>query len=449
MERIPPEIKEFFEAFHGQSLLIKGKPGTGKTILALEILRELCEERNGLYISARMEPQRLYTFSPWIRDFIPERNIINATLSRLRRSLKLDTDLITPRTFDYGSMLEFFKAIYEDAEDMDNPMIIFDSWDGVLSHLNLKEEASQLTQGICDFCRDIETHIIFVTEQEEQTDMDFIVDGVVTLHRSWVSGGAILKDSSENLLVREMEINKLRGLPIRQSKYLFTLHEGRFRFFSPYIEDLSVEAEPVQDVDERHLSSGIHDLNGVIGGFLKGGFNLWELGYRVNKRYDQMLLQVCTNFIRKGCGIVGILPSGSILQKKTYNNLRVYQIETDDVNVETSSFLAVMRQVFEKARKPILVVISLDELENTFDSNDIVRFLGNIAKISEETPMVSSVLYLVKSGAGVSKVATHTVDTHIVLMDLDGALVLYGVRPIKGVYAVTSDEKGIHLTPIM
>ena len=112
MDRIPPEIKEFFKAFPGQSLLIKGKPGTGKTILALEILRELCEERNGLYISTRMEPQRLYTFSPWIKEFIPERNLINATQSRLRRSLGGEMGAV--RTFDYGSMLNFFKTIYED-----------------------------------------------------------------------------------------------------------------------------------------------------------------------------------------------------------------------------------------------------------------------------------------------------------------------------------------------
>ncbi|HDJ04424.1 MAG TPA: hypothetical protein ENF85_00335, partial [Candidatus Bathyarchaeota archaeon] len=145
-DRIPPEIISFFEAFPGQSLLVKGRPGTGKTILALEILRAICEKGNGLYISTRMEPRRLYVTSPWIRDFIPERNIINATQSKVRRSLGLEAHHPgRTRPIDYNTILQFFRVIYEEAEDMDNPMIIFDSWDGVLSHLNMEAEAAALT----------------------------------------------------------------------------------------------------------------------------------------------------------------------------------------------------------------------------------------------------------------------------------------------------------------
>ncbi|WP_461458399.1 gas vesicle protein GvpD P-loop domain-containing protein, partial [Methanothrix sp.] len=48
---IPKEVKEFFHIDKGQTLLIKGMPGTGKTTLALEIMSSLCEERNGIYIS--------------------------------------------------------------------------------------------------------------------------------------------------------------------------------------------------------------------------------------------------------------------------------------------------------------------------------------------------------------------------------------------------------------
>jgi len=44
-----PEILRFFQMFPGQTLLIEGRPGTGKTILSLEILRE-----NGLYVSTRV-----------------------------------------------------------------------------------------------------------------------------------------------------------------------------------------------------------------------------------------------------------------------------------------------------------------------------------------------------------------------------------------------------------
>jgi len=40
---IPKEIRDFFHIDKGQTLLIKGMPGTGKTTLALEIMSSLCE----------------------------------------------------------------------------------------------------------------------------------------------------------------------------------------------------------------------------------------------------------------------------------------------------------------------------------------------------------------------------------------------------------------------
>jgi len=62
---IPSEIKEFFSIEEGQTLLIKGLPGTGKTTLALEIINALCEKKNGMYISTRIDiPSAYMTPSP-------------------------------------------------------------------------------------------------------------------------------------------------------------------------------------------------------------------------------------------------------------------------------------------------------------------------------------------------------------------------------------------------
>jgi KaiC/GvpD/RAD55 family RecA-like ATPase len=76
---IPTEIADFFRAEKGQTLLIKGLPGTGKTTLALEIMNSLCEKGNGMYVSMRIDPQRLYATHPWIKDVLPPNNCINAT----------------------------------------------------------------------------------------------------------------------------------------------------------------------------------------------------------------------------------------------------------------------------------------------------------------------------------------------------------------------------------
>lgn len=138
---LPKEIREFFQIEGGQTLLIKGLPGTGKTTLALEIMNSLCQEHSGLYISTRIDPRRLYATNPWVEEFVPPRNVINATQTRLLESLKaMGGDLS-----NYYAVLNFFKVFFEEAEDMDDPMIIIDSWDAVLnytSHLLGDDHAS-------------------------------------------------------------------------------------------------------------------------------------------------------------------------------------------------------------------------------------------------------------------------------------------------------------------
>jgi len=449
-ERVPPEIKNFFNFLPGQSLLIKGNAGTGKTILALEILREICDKGNGVYISTRMEPRRLYEFSPWIKDFIPEQNVINGTQSRLASKLKLDED--KSRTFDYGKALDFFKTLFENTEEMENPVIVFDSWDGVLAHLHLEKEAARLTQGICDFCRDMEIHVIFVTEQKRQTTLDYIVDCVVTLHRSRLGKSSFYRTDNEHVemrRIREIEINKTRGLLIKQPQYLFTLHEGRFRFFSPYKENLSVRTKPLPDKSEKLASTGIRELDEIMGGFPVGSFNLWEIGYGVNKCYEQMLLQVCMNMLEKNRGVIGIPPMGSFLMKKELENLLVHIPETNDVNIEISTFLSILQGNREKTGNPSFAIISVDSLENAFGSTKTVKFMDNIAKVSKETELLFSVLYLMRSESEISKIVTNAVDSHLMFQEADGALVLYGVRPVTGLFSVASEDERVRLIPIV
>jgi len=451
MERIPREIVEFFEAYPGQSFVIKGRPGTGKTILALEILREVCDRGNGLYLTTRVEPKRLYDLFPWIRDFIPEQNMIDATQAKIRRVLGVEGGGL--KAPDYDVVLSFFRSVYEDATEMENPMIVIDSWNGILAHLGLERFMAPLTQGICEFCRDTETHVIFVVEQDTPTSIDYAVDGMVTLYRPWMGSPEAYTQGSEEIVerrrIREIEINKLRGFPIRQSRYLFTLHEGRFRFFPPYMEDLSITPKPIPDISEACMSTGIRDLDDILGGLPSGSFHLWEVRYGVGKRYDQMLLQVCLNASANGRGIVGIPPLRSSVLERGIQNLRTYHPKTYDVSVEVSSFTSVIQDAYERTKKPAFIFISLDELGNVFSLNNAMKFLGSIADISGETEMIASVLLIGQYGSEIAKAVAPTVDSHIVLSDVNGALTLHGVRPPTGLYGVTSSGEGIQLTPIV
>jgi hypothetical protein len=155
------------------------------------------------------------------------------------------------------------------------------------------------------------------------------------------------------------------------------------------------------------------------------------------------------NTVANGGGVVGVPPIGSSIAKMNVENIVMYYLETEDVNVETASFLSVVRNLQEKVEKPILTFISLDTLERTFGPKGALNLLENVLKISEETRLISSILYIAGSEASILKVVANSADIHLVFRDVDGALVLYGVRPVTCLYGVTTDEKGVHLTPVV
>src|SRR5208282_2415453 len=56
-------LEEFLRT-GGNTLLIKGEAGTGKTTLALQLLKGLSGDGNGVYISARVSERKLHRHSP-------------------------------------------------------------------------------------------------------------------------------------------------------------------------------------------------------------------------------------------------------------------------------------------------------------------------------------------------------------------------------------------------
>src|SRR2546427_10937146 len=66
-ERIPRELADFLRRAT-YSLLIKGSSGTGKTILALSILRALKVTKGFLYVSTRTSPVELLQSYTWIGE---------------------------------------------------------------------------------------------------------------------------------------------------------------------------------------------------------------------------------------------------------------------------------------------------------------------------------------------------------------------------------------------
>src|SRR6476620_5967591 len=65
---LPNEILKFVKN-DSYSLLVKGKPGTGKTTFALTLMDNLNHDSNYFYISTRLSLKQLLLYYPWVEKF--------------------------------------------------------------------------------------------------------------------------------------------------------------------------------------------------------------------------------------------------------------------------------------------------------------------------------------------------------------------------------------------
>ncbi|MDQ4073965.1 MAG: hypothetical protein M3162_06635, partial [Thermoproteota archaeon] len=71
---LPKELLRFVEN-NSYSLLVKGKPGTGKTTFALTLMDNLRADGNYFFISTRLSVKQLYFYYPWINKFSSNYNV--------------------------------------------------------------------------------------------------------------------------------------------------------------------------------------------------------------------------------------------------------------------------------------------------------------------------------------------------------------------------------------
>ncbi len=209
---LPWELLKFVKN-DSYSLLIKGKPGTGKTTFALTLLDNLNDDSNYFYISTRLSLKQLSFYYPWVKKFFPKDE--NKSGYRFE-----DARLDEPESL--------FERITNQLMDVKSPVIIIDTWDTIASFMD--RESRLNNERVLQIWRErAGAKLIFLTETFDLGILDSIVDGVITLDTS-------VLNSTNN---RQMTINKLRGLPIRCSSYSYSLYDGVF-YTSDLIMDLNL-----------------------------------------------------------------------------------------------------------------------------------------------------------------------------------------------------------------
>ena len=310
----------------GHSLIVKGDAGTGKTTLALQIIEELSGEQPDYYLSTRVSDEALFRQFPWARDRAKRDNILTAGKSFLKRTKdpvreespaihqvtmqaakdllralnQMENNPVVVRTelhklegqvesgemsaeeegrfmgeisdeeitLDLGIMLPEIEVAYDLAESNlpKKTLMVVDSIDALSERYGIV--ASRIINMLQkDLVENSGTNIIYTLEKAGKTNLDYLGDGVIQ----------VLSEDRGGRRIRQIVIEKLRGQPVEEWKYFFTLVGGRLTVFEPTwvrIPEQMKRHVPVNDPTNRIVSSGNKYIDDYFGGFPKGSLVL-------------------------------------------------------------------------------------------------------------------------------------------------------------------------------
>lgn len=424
----------------GHTLLIKGEPGCGKTTLALRIMEEF-GDGNGIYISSRVSETKLYTQISYAGKLLSGGKFVDVRLDTLESIIR--------RTLELRG-------------DNRDVLVVLDTWDGLAKELDDKTRI-KTEKTLIALADGSNARFIFVSEEPTKTTMDYLVDGIVELLRTEESGR----------IIREIVVHKLRGTPIEQHRYLFSLVGGKFNHVPPYVEpDYAKSKTPKlkKDPDPDTYSYG-SILDEVFGGIPKG--TTLTIEYSENVPYSAIRLitiPLAINFLNMGrsCLYIPLLEANpkqvvdifkphvstealtqrlrvaSAPRQGNKNDEPFFQIERKPV---ADSHLDVSRVVEELKSKSkdgkALVVDGISLLENMF-SSDIERLVESLADrvIRTQRDGDLTVFMLPSRSRLLSQVLSMT-QTHIKLWIKDRSVIMAGEKPITDTYTIWPDDNPI------
>jgi KaiC/GvpD/RAD55 family RecA-like ATPase len=485
--RISPEIRAALSKGTVFSLLIKGEPGTGKTMLAFEILDEL-GGKNAIYLSTRVSRPALFEQFPWLKGR-PGFNVIDATkliispaaVDKLRDYLPNEAYVKYKAKIeavkDFSRVSPLLDVLYDKLVDVEKPAtLVIDSWDAIPNDerdmvIELLEAA--ITNLEQNYSPRYKLNLILISETAGTTPLDYVVDGIIVLTRI----------SIDYRRAREILLKKLRGVRIDQHKYGFTLDGGRFRYFPPFERRKVEKPRRVEIVPNTatYLSTGCVELDSILDrGLSMGSTAIVEYEDDLSLLgYQSIIAHLIINSIqqRNHCVIIpssgwderrlrrGILPF--VKEEDYLKYLTVFEIRRkkkevrENVKVIEGLSMAedfpLFTDYIAKLTHPVIVIIGTDLLEYQYR----LKTLGNLEEaleifaywIMELSEAGDVAVFAMPTGGALGWGLGHMVTTHFKLVVHDRSVLLYCNRPDTKLHCleniITEDALKLQLTPFV
>ena len=498
----PHEILSFMASPGGHSLILRGMAGTGKTTMALQIIEEMAHVQQSYYMSTRVSDQSLFNQFPWLKEKIREGEILKAR-KRLRKKAEtgMDMDKIllglaqikdelkperksAPRrelsklegnieageetiatpagkgeiVVTVGSLMPEIEMAYDivDRALPDRTLVIIDSIDALSEKYGV-HSAKIMNALQRDLVEGVGTNVVYILETPDPL-LDYLGDGVIYLSQ--------MRQGEKR--IRVLDILKLRGCKIDQPQYVYTLLGGRVRTFE-YWRYAKPETQtpftPPEETPTKLISTGMADLDSMIGGGLRrGSLILMELGRGVPIASTASVeASMISSFALSGRGviwiptkktsaqdareeIVGFLSSDQfdkhvrILEPHAATDAtREYTMSLEGEDISVDMKWQNIQYALKETEQPYLTVAGFDTLESIYGGNvldgmmDYLSALVNAGGIflAIATPSAKSLNKLIDLA-----------HTHISMDKISGVTIISGEEPFTYPYALTPPDPG-------
>jgi len=436
------EVESALKLMVGYTVLLKGAPGTGKTTYAMTLLERLCQgEAKGAYISTRIDPTALYNQFPDLESRVPVKNVIDATQSEFSEA---ESQVV------YEDLTSFLRSVYSVVAEEDVTILIIDSWDAVSFQVGKKnQDLEKLETSMLDISRKTKTHLILISEYTGEERLDYLVDGILRLE----------KEQIDDRVVRKVFIDKMRGFQVPRSNYPYTLEGGKFTHFVTPGSGLGSGRHRVikkEELPPGYYSTGMEDLDRIIGGYPEGGFVLLEIADdSISWSYRSVLFHTIAEFLLNDRGVIYLPEDGSysssvkkllgdyvsedVLDKNLWMPTISESKDTGLIHLkgETESlkeYLTKHLEAYKGQKKPVLHVLGLTRL-NAYSEDDIRGTLSEMVSWVRTTKDV--LIGVLKPSAKLKNELCEMADVHLRFIPINGTLNIYGIKPHTALYNIS------------
>lgn len=466
--KIPEELVNFLRQ-ETYTLIIKGQAGTGKTTLALTILRELQIKSNCLYISTRISPEQLFQYHPWLENTFE--NPKKTKLTDGANSGDGSLVFVDARLDEPGSL---FERVTNELMDVKAPTIIIDTWDAIEFFLD-KEALMNNARVLQTWRERAGAKLIFVTETPEDTTFDFLADGVVELKQQ-------LHDDRK---VREIFMSKLRGVRINRPSYIFSLNDGVFRSYSQYMpkefDGITISKNQLNfasSITDSYIPSGYEELDEILGGgFPSKGTILLEIDTHVSAQVVLAFLnKIISGFMYRGNPVLfqpfegmetehaerHLKPNPDLKSKSTieiFSNGTKARIadylsspKYNEDKKRLQLFQNTVRRLKTKHKKGLLSIVGSDMVRGFSKTENDTHGIQNLISFIRSNSDLSFFIFR-RSDRKLLDYLSDVSDIHLKMLEMNGMMFLQSEIPWSHLYAISPTARSgyseITLEPIV